>query len=115
LPIVRVGVACSPDTRRRVAVSAAMKAQYLKHTLKQIKIRYIIQCGVDWVAQSVWRLATGWTVRGSNPGVGEIFRTCPDQPWGPLSLLYNEYRVFPGGRKRPGRDADPSPPFTAKV
>jgi hypothetical protein len=41
-----------------------------------------------------------------NPGGGEIFRTCPDQPWGPPSLLYNGYRVFPGGRKRPGRDAD---------
>jgi hypothetical protein len=23
------------------------------------------------------------------------------------SLLYNGYRVFPGSRKRPGRDADP--------
>ena len=27
---------------------------------------------------------------------GEIFRTCPDRPWGPPSLLYNGYRVFPG-------------------
>jgi hypothetical protein len=26
-------------------------------------------------------------------------------------LLYNGYRVFPGGKERPGRDADPSPPF----
>ena len=24
---------------------------------------------------------------GSNPGGGEIFRTCPDRPWGPPSLL----------------------------
>jgi hypothetical protein len=29
-------------------------------------------------------------------GGGEIFRTCPDRPWAPPSLLYNEYRVFPG-------------------
>jgi hypothetical protein len=57
-------------------------------------------------------IATGW---GSNPGGGEIFRTCPDRPWGPTSLLYNGYRVFPGGRKRPGRDADPSPPSSAEV
>ena len=28
---------------------------------------------------------------GSNPGEGEIFRTCPDRPWGPPSLLYNVY------------------------
>ena len=31
-------------------------------------------------------------------GGGEIFRTRPDQPWGALSLLYNGYRVFPGGK-----------------
>jgi hypothetical protein len=61
------------------------------------------------------RLATGWTVRGSNPGVGEIFRTCPDRSWGPPSLLYNGYQVFTGGKKRPGRDADPSPPSSAEV
>jgi hypothetical protein len=49
-------------------------------------------------------------VRGSNPGGGEIFRTCPDRPWSPSSFLYNGYRVFPGSKERPGRDADPSPP-----
>jgi hypothetical protein len=67
------------------------------------------------VAQSVLRLATGWRVRGSNPGRSEIFRTCPDRPWGPPSLLYKGYRVFPGSRKRPGRDADPSPLSSAEV
>jgi len=41
--------------------------------------------------------------------LGEIFRTSPDRPWGPPSLLYNGYRVFPGG------DADPSPPSSAEV
>jgi len=53
------------------------------------------------------------------PGIesrgGEIFRTCPDQPWDPSSLLYNGYRVFPGGKERPGRDADPSPLSSAVV
>jgi hypothetical protein len=48
--------------------------------------------------QSVWRLATGWAVRGSNHGGEEIFRTRPDRPWGPLSLPYNWYRVFRGGK-----------------
>jgi len=67
------------------------------------------------VAQSVQRLATGWTVRGSNPGWGEISRTCPDRSWGPPSLLYNGYWVLPGTKERPGRDADPSPPSTAVV
>ena len=67
------------------------------------------------VAQLVQQLATDWTARGSSPGGGEIFRTCPDRPWGPPSLLYNGYRVFPGGKERPGRDADPSPPSSAVV
>jgi hypothetical protein len=109
------------------------------------------------VAQSVQRLTTGWTVRGSmpsfgrgrkiicpmlvtrtnkkrskssktvktgktinygtkkNPGGIEIFRTRPDRPWCPPSLLYNGYRVFLGGRKRPGRDADHPLPSSAEV
>ena len=41
------------------------------------------------------------------------FSAVQDRPLGPPSLLYNGYRVFPGGRKRPGRDADPSPPSSA--
>jgi hypothetical protein len=40
------------------------------------------------------------------PVGGEIFHTCPDRPWGPSSLLYNAYRVFPGGKVRLGRAAD---------
>jgi len=47
--------------------------------------------------------------------VGRDFRTCPDWPWGPPSLLYKGYRVFPGGKERPGRDADPSAPSSAVV
>ena len=31
------------------------------------------------------------------------------------SLLYNGYRVFPGGEERLGRDADPSTPSSAVV
>ena len=34
---------------------------------------------------------------------------------GPPSLLYNGYRVFPGDKVRPGRDADPSPSYTVEV
>ena len=47
------------------------------------------------------------------PVGGEIFRTCPDRPWGPPSLLYNGYRVFPRGKERLGHDADPSTPSSA--
>ena len=38
---------------------------------------------------------------GFNPGADEIFRTS--------SLLYNGYRVFPGGKVRPERAAVLSP------
>ena len=74
-----------------------------------IYLHYYKMCRVD---QSVWRLTTSLTVRGSNPG-GAIFSACPDRPWGPTSLLYNGYRVFPGGKVRPGRAADHSPPSCA--
>ena len=29
---------------------------------------------------------------------GEIFRIPPDRPYGAPSLLYNVYRIFPGGK-----------------
>jgi hypothetical protein len=49
------------------------------------------------------------------PVGAEIFCICPDRPRGPPSLLYIGYRVFPGGRKRPGRYSDPSPHSSAEV
>jgi len=66
---------------------------------------------------SVVGIATAYGLDG--PGIesrwGEIFRTSPNRPWGPPSLLYNGYRVFLGGKVLPGRDADPSPPSSAEV
>jgi len=41
-------------------------------------------------------------VRESDPGEGEILSTCPHRPWGPPSLLYNGYRVFPGVKNDQG-------------
>ena len=68
-------------------------------------------------AGSVVGITTGYGPDG--PGMesrwGEIFRTSPDRPWDPPSLLYNGYRGIPGGKERPGRDADPSPPSSAVV
>jgi hypothetical protein len=65
---------------------------------------------------SVVGITTGYGLDG--PGVesrwgGETSGTCPDRLWGPPSLLYNGYRVFPGGKERLGRDAGPSPPSSA--
>jgi len=60
-------------------------------------------------------IATGYGLDGT--GIesrwSEIFRSCPNRSWGPPSLLYNGYQVFPGGKERSGRDADPSPPSSA--
>ena len=57
------------------------------------------------------------TFRGSDPGGGREFLHLsrpalrPTQP----PVQYNGYRVFPGGKERQGRDADPSPPSSAEV
>ena len=74
----------------------------------------LLTCGPG----SVVGIATGYGLDGSeieSRWGGEIFRTCPDRPWGPPSLLYNGYRVFPGGKEQPGRDTDPSLPSSAVV
>ena len=61
------------------------------------------------------QLATDQTVRGSNPGGGEIFRTCSDRPWAPPpNFLYNGYRVFTGG-KAAGAWRWPPTPSNAEV
>jgi hypothetical protein len=57
-------------------------------------------------------ITTGYRLEG----LGIEFRWGRDLPHlsklalGPPSPLYNEYRVFPGSKKRLGLDADPSPP-----
>ena len=56
-----------------------------------------------------YRLATGWTVRGSDPGGGEIFRTRPVRPWLAPFFLGNGYRVSVPGVKRSGRGVDHLP------
>jgi hypothetical protein len=60
-------------------------------------------------------VATGYELDG--PGIesrwGRGFPHLSRPALGPT--LYSGYRVFPGSRKRPGRDADPSPPSSAQV
>jgi hypothetical protein len=66
-------------------------------------------------------IVTGYGLgdRGSIPDGGRGFFLYPLRPsrlWGPPSLLYNGCRrFFPGGRARPGRDADHSPPSSGEV
>jgi hypothetical protein len=73
---------------------------------------------IKWMDRdSVVGIATryGLDSPGSNPGGGEIFRTRPDRPWGPPSLLYNGYRVSFPGVKLPGRGVDHPPSSSARV
>ena len=70
-----------------------------------------IYVGKQWagIAQSVQRLATGWTVWGSNHGAGEVFRTRPNRSWGPPNLLYNGNWAFPGGKAAEAWHWPPTP------
>jgi hypothetical protein len=52
---------------------------------------------------------------GDRIPVGATISARPDWPWGPPSLLYNGYRVFPGGKVRRGCAAEHSPPSSAEV
>jgi len=79
--------------------------RYILKTYVILKFYYFENCRFPLgtgLAQSVQRLATSWTVRGSIPVWGDIFRTLPDRPWGPSILPYNGYRVFFSGRKAAG-------------
>jgi hypothetical protein len=73
--------------------------------------------------RSAVAIATGYGLDDSEVGVRVpvgpriITSPCrPDRLWGPPNLLYNGYRElsFPGV-KRPGREADHSPPTSAEV
>ena len=50
----------------------------------------------------------------SNPGGDEVFRSS-GPALGPTQPPLNWYRVFPGGKVRPGRAADHSPPSSAAI
>ena len=92
----------------------------IPRTLK--KTEFILNMFLLWIPRNFHyvemrgRLAYrySWTVRGSNPSRGEIFRTCPVLPWDPPSLLYNGYRVFLGGSGGRGVGLTPTP-SSAKV
>jgi len=64
---------------------------------------------MGWV---VWgpNSGEGW---GPNSGEGKIFCACPAPPWGPPSLLYNQYQVSFPGVKQPGCGLDHPPPLSS--
>ena len=66
------------------------------------------------IAQSVQRLTTDWTVRGSNPGGGEIFCTFQTVPGVHPASYTMGTRSFPGV-KRAGGGVNHTPPSSAEV
>ena len=68
--------------------------------IRLIYIRSVYLCGPG----SIVGIAAGYGLDGPviESRFGEIFRTCPDWPWGPLSFLYSGYRVFPRGKRAAG-------------
>ena len=89
--------------------------QYLRN-------HWTLDIGVLGYIGIVWPKEHSPKVRSFPPGTpciyyrwGEIFRSRPDRLWGPPSLLYNGYRVFPGGKAAGAWRWPPTPPSSAEV
>jgi len=100
----------------KMSVYCAVRIESLCNTVVSLmdELRMSFLGMVGRLAQPIYRLTTGWTIRDRIP-VGTRFSARPDRLWGLPSLLYNGCRVFPGGKVRPGRAADHSPPSSAAV
>jgi hypothetical protein len=70
------------------------------------------------VAQAVQCLTTGWTTGVRSPTEAKDFSSSPCVQTGsgahPASYPMGTVGPFPGGKARPGRDADHSPPSSAE-
>ena len=98
-------------SHRRYNTDAVIKINVIRTAIHFFVILYLIGPG------SSVGIATdyGLDSPGSNPS-GTRFSARPDRPWGPPSLIYIGYRVFPGGKVRSGCAADHSPtPSSAAV
>ena len=90
-----ISLSASSDYSKSTVTSVAIYQSIRQHILPDFYLQFVTIFSWAEIAQSVYRLAKGWAVRGSIPVGGEIFRTRPDRPWGPPSLLYNGYRRWP--------------------
>jgi len=71
-----------------------------RHTLAE----FYPECKLLHYTTVGWDRSVGIETRYGLDGLGiesrwiDNFRTPPDRHWGPPSLLYNGYRIFPGGK-----------------
>jgi hypothetical protein len=80
---------------------------------ENIVLNTVVRCGPG--QRSRYNYSLDWTVRGTNPGRGEIFRTRPHRSWNQHSLIYDLCRVSFPEVKRLGRGVDHVLPSSAEV
>jgi len=106
-----LGVSCCQNSKTKVSVLKELPQRRL--ALNKLPDHLGVWCGPG----SSVGIATDYGL--DSPQIesrwGARFSVRPDRTWGPPSLLYNGYRVFPEGKVRPGRAADHSPPSSAEV
>jgi len=82
-----------------VKVAQLLRSAACLHTNQSRSyLNHLVQYVKSGPGSVVGRLPTGWTVRGSNPGGGEIFRTCPDRPEDHTAFYTIGTGSFPGIR-----------------
>jgi hypothetical protein len=101
LRVLPARVRFEPHTRSLVKMQSCVELyqRYSTHTYHSVAV----DCGSRYLSRYSDSLRAGRSC-DLIPVGGEIFRTSTDRPTGPPSLLYDEYRLFPGGYS--GRDVE---------
>jgi len=97
LSLIGVALSCPPFMLRARAVSSSLICRHkvVWRSLYILKSPFLLEMCRD---SSVCTTRYGLDGPGIESRWGEIFCIRPDRPWGPPSLLYNWYRVFPEGK-----------------
>jgi len=96
----------------KVANGTVTQDNVESHTGKTFN-RFTIKTAI-WDRGSSVSIATGWTVRGSNPGGGEILRTLQTGPGVHRASYTMRTKSFPGVM-RPGRGVDHPPHLAPRL
>jgi hypothetical protein len=107
----------SAVTARRLTRDAWRVYLFCRHVwdLEDYMARFDSRLPVGRVSQSVWHSLRAGRSGDRKSRWDEIFRTRPNRPWGPPSLLYNGYRVSFPGVKRTGRRVEHPPHLVPRL